>query len=197
MKKFLFFALSTIVLISCSDNVSGEAKQANTTPNVQPRKVGELKIAYYNLDSLQLSYGRWIEADSISKKRESDFQAAREKKYREVEQYRAGIADKQQKGLLSQNDLQNAAVKIQQKEGAVMQWEQQEGMRIQQELADISNTLGNRVKQFAKEFCEVNGIDILLVHAEFGSQIGYIGTEMNVTQEFIAYVNQKDAELIK
>lgn len=197
MRRILFIVLSSVILFSCSDNASGEAKQANTTPNVQPRKVGELKIAYYDLDSLQMSYSRWKEADSISRKREADFQGAREKKYREVEQYRMSIAEKQQKGLLSQNDLQNAAANIQQKEASVMQWEQQEGMRIQEELADISNTLSNRVKQFAKEFCEANNIDILLVHAEFGSQIGYIGSEMNVTSEFIAYVNQKDAELLK
>jgi acetylglutamate kinase len=56
--------------------------------------------------------------------------------------------------------------------------------------------MGNKVEKFAKEFSQKNKIDILLIHGT-GGQIGYIDNAMNVTKEFVNYLNEKQAEIAK
>ena len=47
----LFFGT---LVVSCGSKE--EVKKENTVPNVQPQKVGELKIAFYDQDSLKESF---------------------------------------------------------------------------------------------------------------------------------------------
>ncbi|NRA13225.1 MAG: hypothetical protein HRT57_14860, partial [Crocinitomicaceae bacterium] len=73
--------------------------------------------------------------------------------------------------------------------------QQTRGAEIQQKYGAEMDVLRKKVHQFSTEYCEANNIDILLKRAA-GGQFGYIHTSMDVTTEFVAYVNQAQENLI-
>ena len=74
-----------------------------------------------------------------------------------------------------------------------MQYQQEEGGKIEREAIDKMNAINNRVKLFSKEFCEKNNIDILLIYSPM-APINYIEPNMDVTMEFTAYLNERQDE---
>ena len=56
------------MIVSCGSKE--EKKEENTVPSVQPTKIGELKIAYYDQDSLKLNFKYYKEQDAIVTKKQ-------------------------------------------------------------------------------------------------------------------------------
>ena len=47
-----------------------------------------------------------------------------------------------------------------------------------------------------KKYCEIHQIDILLMHGK-GGQLNYISETMDVTKEFIQFLNENQKEIEK
>ena len=53
-----------------------------------------------------------------------------------------------------------------------------------------------KIEAFGKEFSEKHGIDLLLMHGP-GGQINFVNPSMDVTMEFVNFLNEKQAEIEK
>lgn len=188
MKKLLGISLIAL-LAACG----GGQPEESTEPKVEPRKAGELKIAFYDQDSVSKYFEYFKLEDSLIKQKQVAFQKEVERRTRDLQDYVVQQERKNQSGLLSQNDLMQVQQTIQKREQSLMQYQQEEGSKIEREAIDKMNTINNRVKLFSKEFCEKNNIDLLLIYSPM-APINYIEPGMDVTKEFTAYLNKRQDE---
>jgi hypothetical protein len=186
-----FVLLTSIMVVSCgNDKKVEDAKPLESTkPNVQVQKIGELKIAYYDQDSMKLNFEYYKEQDKIVTKKQLAFQKSAEKKRKAMEDYYTTYMTRAQNNELSQVEAEGYQRNLQAQEAELMQYQEQEGAKIEKETMEKLEAIGNKIEKFSKKYCEENGIDILLIYAK-GGQFNYINSSMNVTKEFTAYLNQ-------
>ena len=191
-KILLFFAVSTVLIFGCSE----DKPKPSTTPNVEKRDMKGLKIAYYNSDTLKEKFIFFKEQDSIMTGKQKAFEAELQKKQQEFEAFMTKNQSLAKQGLLSENEQVALSQKAQTMEQQIAEYQQTQGQALQKEAVDKMTVMGNKVEKFAKEFSQKNKIDILLIHGT-GGQIGYIDNAMDVTKEFVNYLNEKQAEIAK
>jgi Skp family chaperone for outer membrane proteins len=136
------------------------------------------------------------EQDSIMTGKQKAFEAELLKKQQEFEAFMTKNQGLAKQGLLSENEQVALSQKAQTMEQQIAEFQQTQGQALQKEAVDKMTVMGNKVEKFAKEFSQKNKIDILLIHGT-GGQIGYIDNAMNVTKEFVNYLNEKQAEIAK
>ena len=83
---------------------------------------------------------------------------------------------------------------MQRSEEEVYRIQQTDGGKLESESMNANEVLIGKIEQYAKEFSEENGIDVLLSKAK-GGQIAYISGSFDVSSEFIDYMNKKEKEI--
>jgi outer membrane protein len=187
------FVVAGIVLASCGNK---KTKEENTVPDVQPKEIGQLKIAYYDSDSLKKYFDYYREQDSIVTKKQLSFQKEVERRTKEYQDYIVRNDEKARSGLLSQNEVMQIQQRIQQMEGALMKYQQEEGSRLENETLKKLEEISKKINVLGKQFSEENKIDILLINGQ-GGQLNYISPDMDVTKEFVAYLNKHQEDIEK
>jgi Skp family chaperone for outer membrane proteins len=182
------FVASLLLITACSDKKEGEVE--STTPKVETKNVGDLKIAFYDQDSLKVYFDYYREQDSIVTKKQLGFQNEVQRRTTELQNYLIKNDERARSGLLSQNEILQIQQVAQQKEGSLMQYQQTEGAKLEEETYNKLEAIGNKIELFAKKYCEENGIDILMIYAK-GGQFNYINSSMDVTKEFTTYLNDQ------
>ena len=61
---------------------------------------------------------------------------------------------------------------------------------------EYTNSLAIKISEAGKEFAEANDIDMLYGYQK-GGQITYISNAFDMTEEFIAFLNKRDKEIIE
>lgn len=186
------FVASLLIITACGDKKEGEAE--STTPKVETKNVGDLKIAYYDQDSLKVYFDYYREQDSIVTKKQLSFQNEVQRRTTELQNYLVKNDERARSGLLSQNEILQIQQVAQQKEQSLMQYQQTEGAKLEEETYNKLEAIGNKIELFAKKYCEENGIDILMIYAK-GGQFNYINSSMDVTKEFTTYLNDQQNSL--
>lgn len=192
--KLLKFApvLLLAIAFSCGEK---EKKAENTVPNVPIIKNG-LKIAYYVQDSLQENYVYFKKVEKEIKDKQNKLEGELKRRQTSLENYIQTSTESDRAGLLSDIDRQRISQEAQQREQGIYQYQQTEGMRLQEEANKILEVINNRIKAAAKKYCEMHKIDVLLVDGQ-GGQLAYVSDKMDVTKEFVVYVNEFQADLEK
>jgi outer membrane protein len=186
------FVASLLLITACSDKKEGEVE--STTPKVETKNVGDLKIAFYDQDSLKVYFDYYREQDSIVTKKQLGFQNEVQRRTTELQNYLVKNDERARSGLLSQNEILQIQQVAQQKEASLMQYQQTEGAKLEEETYNKLEAIGNKIELFAKKYCEENGIDILMIYAK-GGQFNYINSSMDVTKEFTTYLNDQQKSL--
>lgn len=189
-KLFLSGFILGFILVGCSKSKS------STTPTVEKRDMKGLKIAYYNSDTLKEQFVFFKEQDSIMTTKQKAFESELQRRQQEFEAFIAKNEGLMKQGLLSENEQVALSQKAQAMQKQIMDFQQSQGQVLEKEAVDKMTVIGNKVEKFAQEFSQKNKIDILLIHGK-GGQIGYIDAGMDVTKEFVNYLNEKQAEIAK
>lgn len=184
--------ISALALASCGEKSNTEKE--TSTPKVESKQVGELKIAFYNQDSLKVHFDYYREQDSIVTKKQLSFQNEVQRRTTELQNYLVKNDERARSGLLSQNEILQIQQVAQQKEASLMQYQQTEGAKLEEETYNKLEAIGNKIELFAKKYCEENDIDILMIYAK-GGQFNYINASMDVTKEFTTYLNDQQRSL--
>ena len=91
-------------------------------------------------------------------------------------------------------------MQIQQKaqlmEQQLMQYQQTEGTKLEQESIKKIEAITKKIEVLGKTYCEKNNIDLLLIQGN-GGQINFINNKMNVTTNFINFLNESQATIEK
>lgn len=194
--KLVVLSLSALTLAACGGKNEKEKEAESTTPKVEAAKIGELKIAYYNSDSLKTQFLYFKNEEAALTKKQLAFQNEVKRKTQDLQNYIQTKEQQANSGLLSQNEIMQVQQKAQQMEGDLMRYQQERGGALEKEQFDKLTDIQKKVTGFGKEFSEKNKIDILLIHGE-GGQINYITSGMDVTKEFMEFLNQRQSEIEK
>jgi Skp family chaperone for outer membrane proteins len=194
MYKILFaFAGLVLVMSSCG---SKETPKKDTTTTVEKRDLKGLKIAFYYNDSLKTQFEYFKTQEAIITKKQKAFESEVQRRTNEYQSFITRNNDKLRNGQLSEIEAQQIQQKAQQMEGALMQYQQNEGMRLEKESFEKSTAINKKIESLGKEFSEKNNIDILLMHGP-GGQINFVNPSMDVTTEFVNFLNERQIEIEK
>ena len=193
MKKVVFFIFCSAFLISSCNN---KKEKINTVPKVESRNLDGLKIVYYSNDSIKLNFLYYKEQDAIVTKKQKAFQAELQRRKNELQQYIQRNTEKQMNGLLSENEVVQIQQKAQQMEQSVMQYQQVQGAKLEEETMANLEEISRKIEVLGKKYCELHKIDLMLIHGD-GGQLNYINPSMDVTKEFIAFLNENQASIEK
>jgi len=189
---FILIALS-ISLFSCQDKPKD--KKASI-PKVEKRALDGLVIAYYVNDSIKTKFQYYKEQDALVTKKQKVFQAELQRRNKELENYVQRNDEKARSGLLSQNEIAQIQQKAQQMEQSLMQYQQVQGAKIEEETMSKLEAISKKIEVLGKQYCEKHNIDILLIHGE-GGQLNYINSSMDITDEFIIFLNENQSKIEK
>ena len=86
--------------------------------------------------------------------------------------------------------------KAQQMQNELMQYQQTEGARIEKETLKSLEAINKKVEFWGQKYSEKHRIDLLLIQGQ-GGQINYVNKEMDVTKEFINFLNENQDKIEK
>jgi Skp family chaperone for outer membrane proteins len=193
MKLVLIVAVLGLA-ISCA---SKDAKPKETEPTkVESKSVGTLKIGYYDQDSLSAKFKYFRDQQTVLEKKQVAFQERVDQMTRDYQEFLKRNDERNRQGLLSQIQLQRIQEEAMMKEQSIVQFQQKNGGQLEKEAYEKMDDLNKKVESYSKTFSEKNKLDILLIKAK-GGQLCYINNSMDVTEEFIDYLNAREEEIIK
>jgi outer membrane protein len=182
-------------LLSCNDAKKKDA-EADKNPTVITRYDKSLVIAYYHQDSLKEGFDYYKKEDQVITRKQKTFEAEMKRRGKELEDYVRRNDEKARNGLLSQNEIMQIQQKAQTMEQELMQYQQAQAAKIEEESVKKLEAITKKIETLGKMYSEKNNIDILLIHGA-GGQLNFINEKMNVTSDFIRFLNENQANIEK
>ncbi len=192
----LFFLLVAGLLLQSCGNKEDKADKADKNPTVITRYDKSLVIAYYHQDSLKERFDYYKKEDQVITRKQKMFEAEMKRRGKELEDYVRRNDEKARNGLLSQNEIMQIQQKAQTMEQELMQYQQSQAAKIEEESVKKLEAITKKIETLGKMYCEKNNIDILLIHGA-GGQLNFINEKMNVTSDFIRFLNDNQASIEK
>ncbi len=192
INSFAICAVLSLTVVACGDKEV--KKEENTTPNVPTVRTDGLKIAFYNQDSLTKHFRYYVEMDSMMKSKQLRFQGELQKREKALQTYIMNNEEKAKAGTLSGFEIQSIQEEAQRRQQALMQYQETEGMKLEKETGELLGVISKKIENAGKEYSKKHGLDILMMHGAAGQFI-YVNPSMDVTEAFIAYLNQNQAQV--
>ena len=193
--KLFFASCLGFLLLSCNDAKKKDA-EADKSPTVITRYDKSLVIAYYHQDSLKERFDYYKKEDQVITRKQKLFEAEMKRRGKELEDYVRRNDEKARNGLLSQNEIMQIQQKAQSMEQELMQYQQTQAAKIEEESVKKLEAITKKIETLGKMYSEKNNIDILLIHGA-GGQLNFINEKMNVTSDFIRFLNENQANIEK
>lgn len=185
MKK-LVWLLGLIIVFGCGGN---KKKAEAPKPTVITRYDSSLVIAYYNVDSVQERFMAFKKENDQFKAKETAYQKELERMYQERNNFVTSNDQKAKAGQLSENEIMEIQKRFQTMDQSIMNYEQTQGAKLDEEAKTKFNVLAKKIEQLGKKYSELNKIDVLLIQGT-QSPINYISPKMDVTKDFIQFLNK-------
>ena len=148
MRIFILF-LFACFLFACSNNESS-TKKSTPNPTVITRYDNNLVIAFYHQDSLKERFDYYKKEDQAVTKKQHVFEAEIQRRSKELEDYIRRNDEKARNGLLSQNEISQIQQKAQTMEQQLMQYQQTEGARLEQESLKKIEAITKKIEVLGK-----------------------------------------------
>lgn len=192
LAKGISIAVIGLMMVSCKGK--NKAAEQDQTPNVPTVRAEGLKIAFYEQDSLTKHFTYYVEMDSLMKSKQLAFQKEYQRRESAYYQYVSTYNEKAKAGSLSAFDLQNIEKEAQRKQQSLIEYQQTEGEKLEKETVELLGVIGKKIEEAGKEYSKKHGLDLLMMHGA-GGQFVYVNPSMDVTKEFIAYLNEYQAKI--
>lgn len=197
--KYLFVsALVATTLYACS---SGSDKSKEGT-DAEPEKsstvsvvnAGDLKIGYYNVDSIPARFDLYkSELASIEKEgKQLEAQAKQiQDKYEKIAQaYESGMRTQS----LTPNQQISYEQQLQQLQQEMMEFQNSRMAAFQNKQMTTNQAMQNKITLYGQEFAKDKGLNMFLI-AGAGSSVAFADAKFDLTNDFIDYINKKEKEL--
>ncbi len=191
LKKTTFITV-LIILAACST----PAPKKDSTPKVPTTPLDGLKIAYYSNDSVKKYFDYFKREEAAAENNQKRFENQLKKRNKAYEDYIIKKDQEARAGLLSQNEIAMVQQKAQQMQNELLQFQQTEGQRIEEQTMKSLEAINKKVELWGKKYCEKHHIDLLLIQGQ-GGQINYINKSMDVTKAFINFLNENQSNIEK
>ena len=193
--RVFYLVMVGVLLQSCS-NKETKQNSSDKNPTVITRYDKNLVIAYYHQDSLKERFDYYKKEDQVITRKQKLFESEMKRRGKELEDYVRRNDEKARNGLLSQNEIMQIQQKAQIMEQELMQYQQTQAAKIEEESVKKLEAITNKIETLGKMYSEKNHIDILLIHGA-GGQLNFINEKMNVTADFIRFLNENQASIEK
>jgi Skp family chaperone for outer membrane proteins len=193
MTKLIYLTIIVALSAACS---SPEPPKKDQTPKVPITRLDGLKIAYYANDSIKKYFEYFKKEEAAAEKNQKRFEKELQKRNQVYENYIVKKDQEARAGLLSENEIAMVQQKAQQMQSELMQYQQTEGARIEKQTFKSLEAINKKVELWGKKYCEKHHIDLLLIQGE-GGQINYVNKKMDVTKEFINFLNENQSSIEK
>jgi len=201
--KYPIFAVAvglTIAVTSCNNAPAVEtAESGDDTVTISKSMSNDsltgTVIAYYIQDSISKGFNFYREIDSILKSQEKAFEISLRGKYESYQKFEDNVRRKMEANEITGMQLDELQREAVAKQEAIANYERQRGGELQQESMEYTNVLMNKISAAGREFAQERGIDLLFFYQK-GGQINYISDAMDVTQQFINFLNKREDELM-
>ncbi len=193
--RVFYLVMVGVLLQSCSNKETKE-NPADKNPTVITRYDKNLVIAYYHQDSLKERFDYYKKEDQVITRKQKLFESEMKRRGKELEDYVRRNDEKARNGLLSQNEIMQIQQKAQIMEQELMQYQQTQAAKIEEESVKKLEAITKKIETLGKMYSEKNNIDILLIHGA-GGQLNFINEKMNVTADFIRFLNENQASIEK
>ena len=194
MKKL--FVLPVLLFVLACSNEPKKKDDSSNKPTVITRYEKSLVIAFYHQDSLKERFDYYKREDQAVTRKQKAFESELKRRSKELEDYIRRNDEKARSGLLSQNEIAQIQQKAQTMEQELMQYQQNQAAKIEEESVKKLEAITKKIETLGKMYCEKNGIDILLIQG-VGGQLNFINEKMNVTSDFIRFLNENQASIEK
>lgn len=186
---------AVLAVTSCGDDAKNEVKE-ETPPQVQAVDTKGLKIAYYHMDSLKTQFAYYKNEESRLAKKQKNYENTLMARQKSLIDLNNRYQERLQNGSADPGQLTQMENEIKRKDQQLQVYQQEEGMRIQEEATTSLTALSKKIDVAAEKYCKKYGIDILMMHGP-GGNISYINGKMDVTKSFIEFLNKEEADLEK
>ena len=196
-KKIITSSVIALSLTACSDDVNNIKQLKNKVDSEMKNNSvsnNDLNIAFYHQDSMKLYFKYYKQQDSIFTKKNIDFQNKVASKRKSMESYYMNFMRRAQNNELSQIESEAYQRNLQNQEAELIQFQETEGGRLEGETLKMYDEISKKINNFSAKFCEDRGIDILLVQA-VGGQFNYISDQLDVTDDFIDFLNESQLSI--
>lgn len=191
MKHFFIIAVVAATIAACG---SDKKTDSSGNTNVAPVKAGELKIGFFNSDSIpnHFDYHKSETAKLEVEAKKLEAKAAK------LQSDYQNLANEYQRGLSTNTLSDNQKMSFENRLGKMqqdMQLFQQNTMgEYQQKELKSTEILMNKIADYSASFAKEKGFSMFFVRGQ-GSGVAYADPGMDMTDEFIKYMNEKEKEL--
>jgi outer membrane protein len=194
MNKLLFLAI-LLIFSSCTDNDVKEKIIERQVALVSKDSTGFI-MSFYHTDSIQSNFNYYLKVKTELEQKESYYNSNLESKRSKMQNYLSKKEKEMAAQLLSENEIAQVQSKLQKMNEELIQFEQSEGIKLQQEVLIVTQQVNKKIEAFGKMFSEQNNIDVLLSFIP-GQQINYINPDMDVSSAFVDFLNAEQKKLEK
>lgn len=194
--KFLSVLAVGVLLASCGNDKKTEEVKTETPPKVQAVDTKGLKIAFYYMDSLKNNFTYYKNEEARINKKSKNFESQLSSRQKALIDLNNRFQQRLQSGSADPNELSKMENEIKRRDQQLQVYNQEEGMRIQEEANTSLTALSKKIDAAAEKYCKKYGIDVLFTHGA-GGQLSYVNKKMDVTKSFIEFLNKEQSDLEK
>ena len=192
MKRVIIAACVLGMLSSCGDAKKGKGKEAEVKTESKLPKSDGLVIAYFENDSIPEHFEFYKKTLSVLDGKRKAFE--NKMKAYQVDYQNQVNSFQQQYSALSPKQIEVQQQKLAGKEKSIMDYQQSVGAKLQEEEFESNKLLVNKMEMYSKEYAKNNSINVLM-YKQTGGQVVYADSTMDVTMDFIKYMNEREKAL--
>lgn len=192
MKSSLFIISVALVFAACKPGKNEDVKESKSSSVTV--KEGELKIGFFNTDSIPNHFGFY---KTETAKLENEGKKLEQKAAGMQSSYQS-VANEFQRGMnsnvLSDNQKMNFQTRLEKMQQDMAVFQQNEMAAFQEKQYKSNELLMNKIAEYSAAFAKENGFSMFFVRGQ-GSGVAYAKESMDMTSDFIEYMNQKEDAL--
>lgn len=194
MRRVIIAACVLSVLYSCGEAKKSKDKETEVKSDTVMTKSDGLVIAYFENDSIPEHFDFYKKTLEVLAGKQKSFEAKLMQYQNELQSKASDLQRKYESQSLSPAQLEAGQRGLEAKQQNIAEYQQSVGGKLQEEEFESTKLLINKMEMYSKEYAKKNGITLLL-YKQKGGQVLYADSTMDVTMDFIKYMNEREKAL--
>lgn len=194
MKKIVLIVLIAASFVACKSKTTNE-KVVNDVARSAKIENG-VEIAFYVLDTVAERFDVYKEESERFEKEGAKLQEQLASLQREYERVYTEYESGAKKQILTPNQMATYEQKLGALQQIMGEFQNSKMASFQQKQLEATTAIQNKIIKYSEEFSKENNIDLFLISGA-GGQVAYGNPSMDVTEKFVAYMNEQEKSVGK
>ncbi len=183
-------AVIALFVLNFTDGDSKSSNQATVENDSIMTPSGDLKIAYFNVDSVMANWNMYFTVQDELAARQTSMETEFESKTKAFQQRVEDAQYKIQRGLVTRAETEQLQQQLGQEEQTLLALQNNYGMQLQEESAVKNRQLIDQLEQYLKKFNETAGYTYIFSYS-FGGNLLYGDDAYNITDLIVKGINEE------